>query len=142
MDNKHMTALSSWWASLKHQKALIKKLREEIIQLPPLQNDSSAASNEWIANRSTIRSLLLRKNPRTFLNWDVIRHTMFVEGTQPYVMKELEHLQRSNHWKDRYELAIRETSVGHPERYAHYKISSGNLIHNAYSLCQFEEHTR
>jgi hypothetical protein len=142
MMQKSVTALSSWWSALRHQHALIKELREEITHLPPLEKDPSAASNEWLANRSKIRSLLLQKDPRSFLKWDVIRATMFVVGKQPYVTTELEHLQQSSHWNDRYESAIEETSAGRPERYAHYKKSSGNLIHNAYSLCQFEEHSR
>ena len=142
MDNNRTYSLSSWWSSLKQGRNLIKELRDDISHLPSLENDRSAASNEWISNRLILRSQVLGKDPRSFLRWEVIRQTMFVSGIQQYVMKELKHLQQNNHWKARYEAAIRESSVGRPERCAFYKESSGNLIHNAYSLCQFEEHSR
>lgn len=141
MIDKILTAISSRWSTLLHQYTLIEEFKKEVALLPALQMDQSAANNEWTMNRMKIRSLILNKNPRSFLNWDIIRYTMFV-GKQSYVANELGHLKRSVYWRKRYEQAIIETNIGRPERSIYYKKSSSNLIHNAFTLCQFEEQSQ
>lgn len=123
------------------EKKMINVLRNEINNLPNLELKQSSADNEWIMLRMKIRSLIIQEDPRFFLNWDIIRQTMFVENAS-YTANELEYLKQGKDWNSRYEKAIRENNIGSPKRYCEYKQSSGNLIHHAYSLNQFEEKTK
>src|SRR5262249_29537133 len=75
------------------------------------------------------------------LRWDVIQDTMFV-GAASYVAKELTFLKKHPDWASRWRRAIQESPIGHPLRYPFFPASSGNLIHHAFHLAQFEEKTQ
>ena len=94
----------------------------------------------WKQNINDLRELVLTDNPREFLRWDVISGTMFV-GNEDYVVTELNHLRGKPDWKERWEKAIEEVETGFPIRFKKYLRSSGNLIHHAYHVSQFEEKT-
>jgi hypothetical protein len=66
-----------------------------------------------------------------------------------YIPTELKYLKHRPDWNTRWRTAIKESSVGRPRRYGYHPIpyifypaSSGNLIHQAYSLARFEEQTK
>lgn len=120
------------------ETTLISHLRNEIRSLPELKPSVSLADNEWSRYRMTLRSAILECDPRFFLTWDVIGHTMFV-GNAAYIQHELDSLKRNKLWEARYKRGIREDSSGCPLPYPAYRRSSGNLIHHAYTLSQFEE---
>jgi hypothetical protein len=122
------------------EKELIARLRNEVRSMPKLEISSSPADDEWARNRMKLRSAILKHDPRFFLSWDVIKHTMFV-GNAPSISYELNFLKNSRLWESRYEKGIREDRSGRPLPYSDYKMSSGNLIHHGYSVCQFEDCT-
>ena len=83
---------------------------------------------------------MLHDDPRCFLRWDVLQRTMFV-AYPIYILKELRCLKSQSDWKTRWRPAIMESPAGHPTPYPFMPQSSGNLIHQAYHLCQFETKT-
>jgi hypothetical protein len=118
----------------------IEAFRQRISALPALDPEctGSEALREWDQNRARLRDLVLTQDPRGFLEWDVIRDTMFV-GNSPLVEEELKCLRASSDWRQRWQPALREDAVGLPQRCRYYLQSSGNLIHHAYSLFRFEQ---
>lgn len=89
--------------------------------------------------RKQLRELVLKDDPRRFLSWRVITATMFVNYA-PYIRQELIDLMNRS-WHTRWKVVIRENNVGMPENHFLYLGSSGNQIHHAYHLAQFERHT-
>ena len=73
-----------------------------------------------------------------FLSWSTIIATMFV-GNAPYTAEELHVLQGASDW-ERWRKAIQEDRLGYPEAFNEY--ASGNLIHQAYHLLQWERVTK
>lgn len=122
--------------------AMIDELRETFCGLQPVENRVASASQKiWNDNANLLCELMLREDPREFLRWDVIRKTMFVSN-QLYIKRELNYLLHLSEWEKRWREALVEVSTGHPLPYPLYPKSSGNLIHQAYHLAQFEEKTR
>jgi len=128
-------------SSVKNEHELCKALREEVSSFPPHEYKQSDADREWARNVARLRNLILKEDPRRFLQWDIIQHTMFI-GNADYIAKELTFLRRSMYWHSRYKVAIKENTVGCPEMYCGYRQSSGNLIHHAYSLSELEDKAR
>lgn len=122
------------------ERALWSQLRAEVERLPaPAPESASAAEAEWLGFLGRMRAHLLDDDPRAFLRWPVVAHTMFVTFA-PFVLTEL-RLLRAGDWRGRWRSAIAESDVGHPPRYPLYPASSGNLIHYAYHLALFEQRT-
>lgn len=117
----------------------IENLRENIASLPILDpaDASSSAEAFWLRQRVDLRAKLLRQDPRDFLTWEEIRGTMF-ESDAAYLTLELRLLQEQANWSTRWQPAIEENDLGLPDRCRSYPRSSGNLIHHAYSLSQWE----
>ena len=65
---------------------------------------------------------------------------MFISNA-PFVRVEFEFLRSLPNWSNRWSEAIAEVAVGHPIPFIFYPKSSGNLIHQAYHLAQFKQHT-
>lgn len=123
------------------EQQLITELRSSFRQLPMFEVDKvSGAAAAWQRNMNRLRGLVLEENPREFLRWDVITQTMFVDDA-PYVRAELRSLKQRPDWNVRWRPAIEESPVGRPMPYVFCPRSSGNLIHHAYHLAQFEEKT-
>lgn len=123
----------------KLEAGLIGELRQSIRQLPPLpaEQPESSAAGIWTRNRVALREKILHDDPRRFLHWEVVRNTMFFSNT-PYIAPAFESLRRSDKWQSRWRDALRESRVGFPLKFPDYPASSGNLIHQAYHLSQFE----
>jgi len=135
----------------KYHKPLYPPSFREQKLIDDLKNTFKKLSNEdasgyshperiWKQNLNDLRKLVVTDNPREFLRWDVISGTMFV-GNEDYVVTELNHLRGKTDWKERWEKAIEEVETGFPIRFKKYPRSSGNLIHHAYHVSQFEEKT-
>jgi hypothetical protein len=121
--------------------ALLKELQDAFRILAPINvSDMPPSEARWASNLNRLRDLMLTDNPREFLRWDVVQDTMFV-ASAPYLGKELAFIKRTPAWNSRWRQALRESSVGHPVPYPFFPSSSGNLIHHAYHLAQFEEKT-
>lgn len=100
--------------------------------------DASPSEKEWLGNVNRLQDLVLGDDPREFLRWDVILKTMSVTYAG-YVTHELEYLQGLSAWESQWRQAIEESPVGHPIPHWQYPQSSGNLIHHAYHIAQFED---
>jgi len=122
----------------ERERKLIDELRLSFKMLPEAIWRTPDADEEWIRYQKRIQYLVLNEDPRAFLRWDVICQTMFVPNSA-YIREELEFLKREEHWKNRWQTAIEESSIGCPTPYSLYPRSSATLIHHAYHLCQFEK---
>ena len=124
------------------EKDCLTELQQSFQRLPFFETAKlSRAESAWLDNMNRLRELVLNQDPREFLRWDVIAQTMFVDDAR-YLATELSYLKHLSDWKTRWKPAIRESTVGRPAPYPYYPRSSGNLIHHAYHLAQFEEKTR
>lgn len=121
-------------------KELINDLRRKIRHFAPLKLSKSEANNVWIKYRNKLRLHILKKDPSHFLRWDFIRSTMSGENS-PYADKEFDFLKSSPYWSSRYAKALVESPTGSPKAYKEYPQSSGNLIHQAFHISQFEAKT-
>ena len=123
------------------EMALLEDLRKTFRNLPVEQISGVSSPDEiWKQHLNRLRELVLGGNPREFLRWDIILGTMFV-ATEPYIKRELDHLRQRPDWNDCWNMAIEEVEVGHPIPFYEYPRSSGNLIHHAYHISQFEQKT-
>ncbi len=111
------------------EKMLVEELRNAIHSLPEISSDIEAptARNAWLNFRNNLRHQILESDPRYFLHWPIILHTMFYPGNKV----ELDALRESEQWQ-LWKKGLEETSVGYPIRYKEFPSSSGNLIHHAY----------
>jgi len=123
------------------EMAFLSQLKAVFRELPEMDTTSVLPSEAaWFRNMNRLRELVLKQDPRNFLRWDVVSRTMFVSSAS-YIPTELKYLKRHNDWNTRWRSAINESSVGHPLPYIFYPASSGNLIHHAYHVAQFENKT-
>jgi hypothetical protein len=117
-------------------------LKSEISVLPDIDITGMPPSEAaWAGSMNRLKELASGgADPMQFLQWDVIRQTMFV-GSPHFVKIELAFLKRMKDWNTRWEKAIQEAAIGSPLLTKYYKKSSGNLIHHMYHLSQFEQKT-
>jgi len=124
------------------EKEFLSELQTTFQKLPVLETtDSSPSETAWKNNMNRLRELVLKQDAREFLRWDVISKTMFVDNAG-YIPAELKYLTTRPDWDARWREAIKESTVGHPKPLRVFPASSGNLIHHAYHLAQFEEKTK
>lgn len=121
------------------QRRARRTLRTEIQSLPAIQNQDDFSSHAiWTAGRRRLRELILSRDPRGFLTWDIVTETMF-PSYGPFVREELK-LLRKNNWGV-WRTALREPRLGLPFPCFIYPRSSANTIHHAYHLCRFQLET-
>jgi hypothetical protein len=125
----------------QREQKLIDELRSAFANIPHAVADSkSEAANCWAQFQESLRSLVLSRDPRGFLSWDVVSRSMFL-AFSTYAVKELSYLKRRKDWDLRWKSVLRESPVGQPAPFLLYPRTSANLIHDAYNLCAFEEAT-
>ena len=128
-------------APSSQEKEYLSDLQTTFRELPILETTNALPSEAaWLSKMNRLRELVLNRDPRKFLRWEVISGTMFVAYAR-YISTELNYLKHRSDWNTRWRVAIKESPVGHPVLYIFYPASSGNLIHHAYHLAQFEEKT-
>ena len=120
----------------KRDELLAQNLRNELKENMRVVSDMSI-SDTWGKFCIELQHQVNSSDPREFLQWPVIRKSMFVSNPR-YIRKELDFLKSRDDWKTRWRLGIRESPIGRPRPYPRYLRSSGNLIHHAYSLARFE----
>ena len=126
---------------IDQEKAGIEALRTEVHRMPPLKiRDGSSSEESWRNNLCRLRELILSRDPRGFLRWDVIAQTMYISNAR-YIQEELAFLQQRTDWKSRWQKAIRESSVGCPMPYWQDLRTSATQTHHAYHLARLEEKT-
>jgi hypothetical protein len=102
--------------------------------------DALPSEATWLSNTNRLRELVLSRDPRRFLRWDVVTRTMFVSSGR-FVSAELKYLKHRPDWNTRWRMAIDESPVGGPLPFIFYPASSGNLVTHAYHVAQFEDRT-
>jgi hypothetical protein len=117
---------------------LLEELRSTFLKLSEPVKNVSQSEKQWRDNIDRLKTLVLSDDPSSFLQWDVIKKTMDV-GNADYIETELEFIRNLEDWT-RWEKALKEVLPGRPTLYPNTK-SSGNLIHHAYHVAQFEEKT-
>ena len=117
----------------------IATLRSSIQRLPPLPAAGSEAEEIWLAYRRRFREDVLTKDPRRFLRWPVVQP--MYRRDAPYLGRWLAYLRAHPDWQSRWRPAVRESAVGDPRPFFDYRASSGNLLHQAYQVCRFEDVT-
>jgi hypothetical protein len=118
---------------------LTHELRSAFRSLPETECDILPASAaEWAQNVIRLRQLVMTQDPRAFLRWDIVRHTMFLAHA-PYSFTELRYLRSRGDWRTRWAPALREARAGHPPPLWCYPSTSGNLLHHAYHVARFED---
>jgi hypothetical protein len=119
----------------------IDQLKAAFANIPERETENVPPSEAaWCSYMNRLRDLVLTQDPRGFLRWDVVCQTMFITYKH-YIYRELKHLWRRVDWRTRIRNAIVEAPVGHPVPYVFRPSTSGNLIHHAYHVAQFEEKT-
>ena len=109
------------------------ELKAAIEALPPIEPVESA--HTWAFWAWDLRQNILNHNPAEFLTWPSVVGTMFV-GNAPYTKFEFDCLGEG--LRD----AIVEPNFGKPVLYGDMGYgTSGNLIHQAYHLYQWEQKT-
>ncbi|RKY23569.1 MAG: hypothetical protein DRP62_05665, partial [Planctomycetota bacterium] len=117
------------------QKDLIDSLRSRIESKPePKVITDSEAEKAWVDYRIRFRKAILEDDITDFMNWEVIKSTIY-QGPR---REELEFLKNLPTWSE-FRNALYESFVGNPKRYPLYPLSSGNQIHQAYTLAQLTE---
>ncbi len=120
--------------------ALTDELKRTVAAIVDDSSCGMTIADAWCANLERLCQKVLTSDPNDFLNWDVVLRTMVV-GNAVFVAEELNFLKGLSDWKSRWEKAIEESPVGNPTLYDGFPSSSGNLIHQAYHLAQFEDKT-
>jgi hypothetical protein len=128
-------------AATPRDEALVAELRRRIRALEgsPV-GDEQPSERVWRRFVEQFHDAMGREDPRGFLRWPTIAKAMFVSN-QPYLSIELLSLRARRDWRRRWRPALRESPVGHPVPFWALPWSSGNLIHHAYHLTQFEART-
>jgi hypothetical protein len=128
-------------AATPRDEALVAELRRRIEALgAPPPGDDQPSERIWRRFVEQFRDAMRREDPRGFLRWPAIAKAMFVSN-QPYLALELLSLRARRDWRQRWRPALRESPVGRPVPFWALPWSSGNLIHHAYHLAQFEART-
>jgi len=95
-------------------------------------------AHTWPRYLWDIRRHVREGDPNDFLTWSTLHATMFVGSGAYFVADELKALEADD-W-DRWKLAIEEPWIGKPEPMpGPYQFTTGNMIHQAYHLLQFEQ---
>lgn len=121
-----------------NEKLLVSELRKKVRHTGFLKKGQDLSHNQWIGNLAILKKKILTENPKNFLQWAIIRNTMFI-GNAIFTLKEFKYL-RQNNW-GKWKKAVNEKNFIPVEPYLLYPKSSGNLIHQAYHLAQFEKTT-
>lgn len=94
---------------------------------------------KWTTFREEVRRNFDAYDPRTFLRWPLIQHTMCVTNSGALV-REFFALRTSREWP-RFRRAVEESPAGQPIPFLYHPRSSGNLLHHAYHILRFGEVT-
>lgn len=107
------------------------ELRQAFAKLKP--NPDNPPLHTWPYHQMTLRQCAEEKDPLNLLSWPPIVATMFVGSGAKFTSIQLSRLP------EHYLEAIKEPRFGNPQLYNNW--TSGNLIHQAYHLWQWEQKT-
>jgi hypothetical protein len=117
----------------------VDRLRSSVAQtVLPNAQDTDVTTAEWRAHCLALSENIQSRDPREFLKWPEVQHTMFVAHA-PYIKLELDFLRSRSDWKSRWKPALHESRLGAPTRFIYAPYTSANLIHHAYQLARWED---
>lgn len=117
----------------------VDELKEIYASFPP-ETDNSLHASIWSGYLHSFRKHVENDDIKEFLRWPTIRAVMFV-GNVEWVHDEVDALMGGPLTWPRWRHAIREDSFGTPARLPWMLETSGNMIHQAYHLFQWEQTT-
>ena len=126
-------AISWRWLSKPTQteSARIDSLRAMLSQASPPQADGSEAERAWVKRRIALRDLVLTKDPRRLLSWD-IWEAFCGRGNSAH----LSELRGSPDWNTYWKPALREPPFGQPPRRLPWPWSGSFRIWQAFVLLE------
>ncbi len=111
------------------------ELKAAFAALPPM--GAVAPGHNWAFSAWDLRQNVAKNDPTKFLTWPGVVATMFV-GNAPYIDYEVDQLPLT-----RYREHLEEPKIGDPVLYdrnlQNTTSTSGNLIHQAYHISQWEK---
>jgi hypothetical protein len=119
----------------------VSKLESEIISRLLSGSWQADSADQWKINTKELTDNIRKDGLRKFLRFPVVLRTMFVTN-RLYIVKELLFVKRFLEKNNRSLANLYEVPVGYPHRYVFYPMSSGNVIHHAYSLMSYLDTTK
>ena len=114
----------------------VEKLKEIARKLQPASDETT--TDPWMTHVKNFHKFFIEGDLDNFLREAIIISTMFV-GNTPAIDIEYKYLVENHHWDSTWKSAIKDSGIGNPMRYTYNSETSGNRIHCAYHLAQFEE---
>jgi hypothetical protein len=103
--------------------------------LPKMGQPGDYEPRTWPHRQAELRMRVAKSNPAKFLEWSVVHDALFV-GNAPAIKHQLADLLRGD-WK-RWRRGVEESDFGNPARLPACEKTSGNMVHQAYILKQWE----
>lgn len=91
----------------------------------------------WPRYLWNIRQHVRQGKVENFLTWSTLHATMFVGNGAHFTEAEMKALKDDGF--DRWKIALAESDVGNPLRLKGHEYTSGNLVHQAFHLMQWEQ---
>jgi len=120
-------------STTEEERSKIETLRHDFAKLSSAKT-SSKMTGVWSSYCLNLQKYVQKRDPRNFLNWDIIRYSMFYGGKS----EELEYVRSLPSW-EKWKKALKESPVGKPQPYKKMTETSGNMLHYAYSLSLLAE---
>jgi hypothetical protein len=96
-----------------------------------------SVTKPWENHQKVVKKYIDDNGYDDFLREPTIKGTMFV-GENDTTVEEFKRLVKNKDWDRKWESAIFDAGIGNPERFSLYPKSSGNYIHCAYHLSEYE----
>jgi hypothetical protein len=96
-----------------------------------------SVTKPWENHQKVVKKYIDDNGYDNFLREPTIKGTMFV-GENDTTVEEFKRLVKNKDWDRKWESAIYDAGIGNPERFSLYPKSSGNYIHCAYHLSEYE----
>lgn len=120
-----------------HRPMRASELQAAFAVLPVAPKDPPEL-HTWPRYLWNIRKHVKEGDPNRFLTWSTLHATMFVGDGASFTAAEVEALKKDD-W-ERWKAAITESIIGHPPHMKdELSFTTGNLIHQAFHLLQFEQ---
>lgn len=113
----------------------VETLRERMAALPEMGHPRDYKPRTWPHRQAEIRRRVAKDDPTKFLEWSVVHDALFV-GDAPAIKYQLAELLREGwcYWRR----GVEEVDFGNPARLPAHDRTSGNMVHQAYILRQWE----
>jgi hypothetical protein len=123
------------------QENLIKELRGNFKEIAIIETSNLKGSEKiWALNCNKLKQNIEGLDPRTFLQWKVVKDSMFVQESS-FIRVELKKIINDKSANINWQDALKENYFGAPQRMLFNFNFSSNLIHHAYHFYNFQRNT-